>query len=96
MERTFKIGVQKTTTLEFTDLYARLSKQSQRELFKDFNVILIFLIPEKIYRPPDKDLRSIAKRIENVNVLRIEKKNVANYVTVVSSNHKRKDITLVK
>ena len=55
VERTFTIGVQKTTTLEFTDLYARpFLKQSQRELFKDFISNPNIFDPEKIYRPQTK------------------------------------------
>ena len=90
MERTFTIGVQKTTTLEFTDLYARpFLKQSQRELFKDFISNPNIFDPEKIYRPTDKDF-GLQKELKMLMYSGIEKKNVANYVTAVSSNHKRK------
>ena len=90
LERTFTIGVQKTTTLEFTDLYARpFLKQSQRNYFKDFISNPNIFDPEKIYRPTDINF-GLQKDLKMLIYSGIEKKNVANYVTAVSSNHKRK------
>ena len=90
VERTFTINTTIGGAEEYTNLYVQpLLKESQRSYFKDFISNSNIFDPDKIYRPTDKDF-GLQKNLRMLLYAGIEKKTVANYVTAVASNHKRR------
>jgi hypothetical protein len=90
VSRTFTLDINTAVTQTFTNLYVQpLLKQTQRDYLKSFisdpNIFNI----EKIYRPTDADF-GLQKNLRMLVYSGIEKKLISNYVTAVSSNHKRR------
>jgi len=90
VSRTFNLQVIVDGNNTYTDLYVQpLLNQSQRDYFYNFISNPSIFDLEKIYRPNDTKF-GIQTKMKMLVYAGIEKKLIANYVTAVSSNHKRR------
>ena len=90
VSRTFNLTVTVEGSNTYSNLYVQpLLSESQRNYFNDFISDTSIFDLEKIYRPNDSKF-GIQNKMKMLVYAGIEKKLVANYVTAVSSNHKRR------
>lgn len=77
----------------YTNLYMQpFLKQNQRDYFKTLVDNYTIFEPEFIYRPYDQNF-GIQKNLKSLAYAGIEQKTLANFVSAVAKNHKRKKFT---
>lgn len=90
IERTFTLSIDDADTLSHSNIYARpYLSQSVRNDYNVFASDINIFPPEDIYRPNDPEF-GVQNQLEMLVYAGIEAKSIAEFVSAISKNHKRK------
>lgn len=88
--KTFNITINLSDPKEYSNIHVKpFLSTEQRTLFSNFISDPDIFDPQYVYRPNDEEF-GLQKNLEMLVYAGIETKNVENYVSAVSSNHKRR------